>query len=120
MRDMVIDGVEYKYVHGRLLRVWTLEDEYFLISHLTIWTDAAIARHLGRTEEAVKRYRWRLKQHCFNQDVIPSGLASELTGLSPQRLTAMARQKKIKARKKPGSHHWMFYPDSLPVKARSN
>ena len=112
---MVIDGIEYKYVHGRLLRTWTIEEEYFMLAHLTVWSDAAIARHLKRTEEAIKRYRWRLHQHSFNQHLIASGLAAEITGLTPQTLTKMARKKRIKAKRKPGSSRWLFYPDALPV-----
>jgi hypothetical protein len=104
---MVTDG-KYRYVWGRLLRIWTIEEEYFMISHLTIWTDSTIARHLGRTEYAVRKYRQRLHQHYANQDLISTGQLAKLVNKSPQYIRRMAREGKIKARHKPHSNRWLF------------
>lgn len=101
------------------LRYWTDEEEEFISSYVTVWTPAAIARALGRTEKAVIQYIWRHHLSPTRQHLVTSGVASEISGLSQQRLTTLARQGRIAARRVPGGRFWLFDPERLPEKRRA-
>lgn len=95
-------------------RHWTDAEEQFVSDHLHYWGVAAIARHLGRTEKAVRRYQERRGLFCCTGWLLTSGHASRLCGCSPQRLTALARAGRIKARRMPRGHWWLFRQEDLP------
>lgn len=94
-------------------RRFTADEEQFISDRLPIWTLDAIARHLGRTRQSVERYCWRKHHAATTQDLVTSGQAAALTGRSPQRITALARQGKIRARRKPGGRWWLIDPATL-------
>lgn len=72
-------------------RRWTLEEGEFVLARLCLWRVETIARHLGRTPRAVRRWLERNHQAPTLHDLVTSGQASASTGYTPQALTAMAR-----------------------------
>jgi hypothetical protein len=93
---------------------YTAEEEFFILTHLTAWPRATIARHLGRTERQIRDWCWRRGQHPRNQDLLTSGEAANVSGRSQQWLTELARSGRIRARREPGGRWWLFDPCGLP------
>lgn len=98
---------------GPTKRRYTLDEEAFILAHLTCWSRAAIARHLGRTPRQIKDWCWRTGQHPRNQHLLTSGEAARLAGVSQQWLTELARADRIKARREPGGRWWLFDPEEV-------
>lgn len=96
-------------------RPWSAAERDYLIDRLTTTPLAEIARRLGRTPKAVSRYCEREGLYPTRQDLLTSGDAAPLYGLTPQRLTALARAGRIPARRVPGGTWWLFEPPALPA-----
>lgn len=94
-------------------RRWTADDEWVVISRLTRWRVETIARHLGRTPKAVRRWMERTGQYPQTQDLVTSGVAAEVTGRSPGHLRRLARTGRVRARRVPDGRHWLFDLDEL-------
>jgi hypothetical protein len=100
--------------HGwRRNRKYTLDEECFILSHLTSWRRETIARHLGRTVRQIRDWCWRTGQNPRNQELLTSGQAARELGCSCQWLTQLAREGRIKARREPGGRWWLFDPRDL-------
>ncbi len=93
---------------ARHKRRWTPAEEEYLAAQLTRRPRAQIARRLGRTEKAVARYCERRGWYPTRMDRLTSGMLARETGLSPQRLTALARAGRLAARRVPGGRWWLF------------
>lgn len=87
---------------------WTLAEDFALMGMIGTMRPATIARRLGRSERAVIRRCNRLHLAASKDGVVTSGVAAQLTGLSPQYLTRLARQGRIPARRMPGGRWWLF------------
>jgi hypothetical protein len=82
-------------------------------------TDGWIAQRLGLSERTVANWRlrlgyWKTKQGGW----YTTGQASRVTGLSPQWLSSMAREKRIQARRvlaHERAHHawWLIAPEEV-------
>lgn len=81
-------------------------------------TLATLARHLGRSPKAVEQWCWR--HGCFptRGSWYTSGEAARRTGLSPQWLTALCRERRIRARRVPGGRWWLIAPEEVERLAR--
>ena len=90
------------------MRRWTADEFEFAVSHCTVWSLSAIARHLGRSAVAVQRKLWYHRQAPTRQDLLTSGQLAAQLGCSQQWLTRLARQKRIKARRVPKGRWWLF------------
>lgn len=95
---------------------WTVAEAEEVVRRLTTWRLATIARRLGRSEKGVRHWLWRHRQAPTLQDLVTSGLAAELSGYTPQHLTALARAGRVRARRVPGGRWWLFEPTTLPRK----
>lgn len=95
-------------------RRWTVDDEWVVLTRVRVWRVETIARRLGRTPKAVRRWCERNRVAPTTDEWVTSGIAAGLTGLSPQRLTALARAKRIRARRVSGGSWWLFDPARLP------
>jgi len=87
---------------------WTLANDFALMSMIGTMRAETIARRMGRTRWAILRRCQRLGLSASKDGVVTSGIASQLTGLSPQYLTRLARQGRIAARRLPGGRWWLF------------
>lgn len=92
---------------------YTTEEREYIFNRLTSWGEDAIAKHLDRSVRSVQKQKVKYHQHALNQELVPSGVASQVTGYTPQGLTKMAREGRLKARRKPKSKWWLFYPPEL-------
>lgn len=90
------------------MRRWTAEEFEFAVSHCTVWSRAAIARHIGRTAIAVRQKLWQHHQAPSKQDLLTSGQLAARMGISQQWLTRLARRGKLKARRIPRGRWWLF------------
>ena len=78
-----------------------------------------IGRKLGRSEGAIVKRCRKLGIAVTKDGVVTSGVAAQITGLSPQYLTRLARQGRIPARRVPGGRWWCFARvDLLPLTQR--
>lgn len=100
-------------------RLWSVDEAHFVSARIRLWTVGAIARHLGRSERAVRHWCERNRVAPTRDEWVTSGIAAELTGLSPQALTKAARAGRVRARRVPGGRWWLFDPASLPVRLNS-
>jgi len=97
-------------------RRWRPDEEAFVRAAIAYMTVPTIAARLGRTPKAV--LRWMERHRVFptrTGDYVTSGVASRLTGLKPQTLTALARAGRVRARRVPGGRWWMFDTEELPM-----
>jgi len=93
---------------------WPEDQVEFVLANLTRMTIPEIAAALGRSPSAVKTWCWRHGHSSRNQDLLTSGDAARLFGVSCQWLTELARTKRLrKARREPGGRWWLFDPDEL-------
>lgn len=97
-------------------RRWRPDEEAFVRAAIAYMTVPTIAARLGRTPKAVLRWMERHRVYPTRTgDYVTSGVASRLTGLTPQELTALARERRIRARRVPGGRWWMFDTEDLPM-----
>jgi hypothetical protein len=99
-------------------RRWTADEADLAVTYLPYWRVETIARALGRTPAAVRSWCARHGQWPTTQHLVTSGWAAQLTGLTPQRLTALARAGAVPARRVPGGRWWLFDPERLPRRRR--
>lgn len=95
-------------------RPWTRQEAVFVTTWLPYRTVPAIAAALGRTEKAVRRWCERHGHYATTELLMRSGRAARLAGCTPQRLTALARAGRIRARRVPGGRWWLFAVADLP------
>ncbi len=95
---------------------WTPAEDELLAGRVTTWRTETIARHLGRSTRAVRRRIERRGWYPSRMDLVQSSIAAEITGLSPQHLTALARRGMVRAHRAPGRRWWLFDPASLPCR----
>lgn len=95
-------------------RPWTTDECHFVSSHIRIWRVETIAARIGRTPKAVRRWCERNRVAATRDEWVTSGIAAEMTGLTPQGLTKMARAGRVTAQRVPGGRWWLFRPSGLP------
>lgn len=87
---------------------WTQAADFALMGMVGTMRAETIARRMGRSRWAIIRRCQRLGLSASKDGVVTSGVAAQLSGLSPQYLTRLARQGRIAARRFPGGRRWLF------------
>lgn len=72
-----------------------------------------LARRLGRTPKAVLRWCERNRVFPCRGSWWTTGQAAQVTGLSPQHLSALCRQRKLRSRRVPGGRWWLIAPEEV-------
>lgn len=103
-------------VEAALAAGWSRAEELLVIQEVDRLRTETLARRLGRTPKAVRRWCERNRVWATDGGRLTSGWAARASGYTPQALTAMARAGRIGARRVPGGRWWLFDPDALPRK----
>lgn len=101
-------------------KAWTLEEVDYVKDNISLMRRSSIAMKLGRTEKAVARWCEKARICPTHDTWITSGWAAEMSGVSPQYLTRLAREGRIKARRVPGGRWWLYSPEHLATFRRSS
>lgn len=99
-------------------RRWSAAEGVYVTTWLPYRTVPAIARALGRSEKGVRRWCERHGHSATTELLMTSGRAARIAGVSPQRLTALARQGRVRARRVPGGRWWLWRVEDLPQLSR--
>lgn len=96
-------------------RRWTDDEIQFLSDYLLVMRPETLARKLGRTLRGVRQACNNRRLAPTTQELVTSGAAAEMTGYTRQYLTQLARARRLRAQRVPGSRWWLFDPADLDL-----